>query len=215
MDMTMTTIYDLSIKITQATTVFPDDTPAKIETVMDLQQGDVATVHRFCLSSHTGTHMDFPAHMIKDGKNSDDYPIEYLMGHGCVIEIPEDQHVSAQHVEDANIQPGDIVFFKTNNTRQHCHNNPYNEHFIALEPDAGIALVKNGAKIVGIDYLSIDQYKNKQFPVHHTLLGNGVLIIENLNLENIPAGKYHFTIAPLNIATMDGLPVRVIARTKT
>jgi arylformamidase len=74
-------------------------------------------------------------------------------------------------------------------------------------------LIKKQVKIVGIDYLSIDSLDEEKLPVHNQLLSNNILIVENLDLEQVPAGRYReISIIPPNIIDMDGLPVRAFAR---
>ena len=206
-------IYDLTIEISPKTAVFPGDPTFSSETLMDVEQGDQFTLQHFHFGNHTGTHIDFPAHIIRGGKCSSDYPLEYLMGSGRIIEIPDDGHVTLEHIKKAKIKHGEIVFFKTRNTRRCLHSKPYTNEFVAIEADAAKILVMTGVKIVGIDYLSVDRYEDESLPTHKALLDNGVLIIENANLTDIPAGEYYISIAPLKVNAADGLPVRITAYT--
>lgn len=208
-------VYDLTIEITPKTNVFPGDPMVKIETISDVAKGDTFTLRHYHFGNHTGTHIDFPAHIIKGGKCSSDYSLEYLMGDGRVVEIPDDGHVTVAHVKAAGIKRGEIVFFKTSNTRRKLHSKPYTSDFVAIEDDAAIALATIGVKMVGIDYLSVDKYEEEELPTHHALLGNGVLVVENVDLDGVPAGEYHISVAPLRVKHADGLPVRVTACTTT
>ena len=67
-------------------------------------------------------------------------------------------------------------------------------------------------KVVGIDYLSVEQFKKPGAPAHHGLLGSGVIIIEGLNLSDAEAGQYEMYCLPLRIAGADGSPARVVLR---
>lgn len=204
-------IYDLTIEISPETTVFPGDPVFRTEAISEIKHGSTFALSHFHFSNHTGTHIDFPAHLIAKGKTSSAYPLEQLVGAMQVIEVPGDEHVTLRHVESLNPKDGTVIFFKTNNSRVNLHNKPYTESFIAIEPSAAEELVRKGFSIVGIDYLSVDRTENKELPTHHCLLSNDILIIENLDLRGIPAGKYHVIIAPLKVKEADGLPVRVIA----
>ena len=155
--------------------------------------------------------MDFPTHVIATGNSSSAYSIEHLIGSMQVVEIPEDGHVTPAHVESLSLKDGDIIFFKTANSRRNLHDGAYTETFAAIDPAAAELLVTKGAKIVGIDYLSVDRFEDEALPSHQCLLSNDILIIENLDLRRIPAGKYQVVIAPLKVKEADGLPVRVIA----
>lgn len=209
-------IYDLTVSITPKTIVFPGDPYFKSEKLMDVEKGDSFTLCHFGFGNHMGTHIDFPAHVISGGKCSSDYPLEYLLGTGRVIEIPDDSHVTAEHIEASEIKPGEIVFFKTRNTRDGLNDREvYTNDFAAIEPEAAVSLVKAGVKIVGIDYLSVDKVEDEDLPAHKMLLGNEVLVVENVNLTDVPPGEYSISICPLKVEQADGLPVRIIASTAT
>jgi arylformamidase len=76
-------------------------------------------------------------------------------------------------------------------------------------------MVARGIRLVGIDYLSVEQFNSKSFTTHEILLANGVIIIEGLDLRQVPAGIYELICLPLKIAdgSGDGAPARVVLRT--
>ena len=76
-------------------------------------------------------------------------------------------------------------------------------------------MVDRGIRLVGIDYLSVEQFNSKSFTTHEILLSNGVIIIEGLDLRQVPAGIYELICLPLKIAegSGDGAPARVVLRT--
>ena len=69
-----------------------------------------------------------------------------------------------------------------------------------------------GIKVVGVDYLSVDQYQDMARPAHHILLGAGVVIIEGLDLTGVPPGDYELFCLPLKIKDGNGAPARVFLR---
>jgi arylformamidase len=81
---------------------------------------------------------------------------------------------------------------------------------MCLTESAVEALVAKGAKIIGIDDLSVDSSSSPDLPVHKLLLKNGILIVENLDLRQAASGRYKIFICPLKVENMDGLPARVI-----
>ena len=82
--------YDLTANISEKLVAFPGDPQFKSEKVCSLEEGSAFHLDKIHLGNHTGTHIDFPAHVIKDGKTSNDYPIESLIGHCLIIEVPND-----------------------------------------------------------------------------------------------------------------------------
>ncbi len=205
-------IYDLTLEISPETTIFPGDPVFQAEPISEIKQGDPFTLLHFHLGNHIGTHIDFPSHVIAEGKTGSDYPLEYLMGAMQIVEIPGEGDITLSHVESLRIENGPIIFFKTNNSRANLHDKGYTKLFSAIELLAAKELVKKGFCIVGIDYLSVDRVEDEELPIHKCLLSNDVLIVENLDLRKIPVGKHQVTIAPLKVKGADGLPVRVIAQ---
>lgn len=102
------------------------------------------------------------------------------------------------------------MFFKTSNSKL-SKQSQFCDKYVYIEPNAAEKLLKMEVKIIGIDYISVDKYDAEDLPVHNLFLSKDVLIVENLELSNIPAGRYKFYILPINLNQMDGLPTRVIA----
>jgi arylformamidase len=203
--------YDLTAKISQNTVVFPGDPEYKSESVYSLDNDSPYNLCHLHFGNHIGTHIDFPAHVIKEGKTSNDFLIENLIGYGLIIEVPDaEKSITKVFVEKQQIMAGDFVFFKTANSKLSKQDKLIN-NYVYIEPEAAEVLLKKGVKIVGIDYVSVDRYGAQNLPVHHFLLANDVLIVEGLELNNVPIGRCKIYIMPINIDEMDGLPARVIA----
>ena len=205
-------LYDLTVAITPAIPVFPGDPPFAMSPIKTLGAGCCFNLRHMHMTNHIGTHIDFPSHVIQGGKTSSDYPIEALQGPGLIAELPQDAPcVTWEFVETLPIQENDFVFFKTSNSTFWEHNT-LSENFVYIDPEAANLLVTKKVKIVGIDYLSVDKYEAGHLPVHHILLSNDILIVEGLDLHEVPAGRGEITIMPLKVADMDGLPARVTMR---
>jgi len=204
--------YDLTAEISEKTVVFPGDPTYKSEDVCAL--GDESEFHlcQMHLGNHTGTHIDFPAHVIKGGKTSSDYSIDDLIGSGLIIEVPDsEKSITSKFVSEQPIQANDFVFFKTANSKI-SKQAQFTEKYIYIEPDAAEELLKKKVKVVGVDYISVDKYEAEDLPVHKTLLSKDVLIVEGLELNNAPIGRCKIFIMPLNVKNIDGIPARVVAR---
>jgi arylformamidase len=205
-------IYDLTIALSGKTIVYPGCDAFECKCLSSVEKGDACSTHSFGMMNHAGTHIDFPAHMLDGGKTSSDYELSYLMGSGLIIEISENEKIiTDEFLKNADIQENDIVLFKTSNSKLWAKAE-FSAEFVCLDISAAKYLVDKKVKIAGIDYLSVDAVDNSKFPVHKELLANNVLIIENVNLVDVPAGRYKIYVAPLNIPDMDGLPARVFAQ---
>ena len=202
--------HDLTAPITEHTVVFPGDPEYKSENVCELATSPFKLCHLH-FGNHTGTHIDFPAHVIQGGKTSSDYQINDLIGAGIIIEVPQtEKSITKDFVSKQPILAKDFVFFKTANTAL-SKQGKFTEKYVYIEPDAAEELLKKEVRIVGIDYISVDQYSAEHLPVHQSLLSNNVLIVEGLELNKAPIGRCKIFIMPLNIPNMDGLPARVTA----
>jgi arylformamidase len=205
-------VYDLTAPITPNTVVYPGDPHFSTEDIASLKSGSQFHLCHMHLGNHTGTHIDFPAHVVHGGKTSTDFPIQSLIGSGLIIEVPEtEMSITKIFIKSQeSISQNDFVFFKTANSKI-SKQAEFTEKYVYIEPDAAEELIKKGVKIVGIDYISVDSYEAEGLPVHHALLSRDILIVEGLELKEVPTGRYKIYIMPNSIPDMDGLPVRVIA----
>jgi arylformamidase len=208
-----TKFFDLTQDITEAV-VFPGDPVFKYEIVNSIENGSLYNLCCLQMGNHTGTHVDFPLHVIKNGKSSSDYPLESLIGTGLIIEVSEEnEKITVDFVNKQGILKNDFVFFKTANSKI-AENENFSSKFVYLDTESAESLVEMGVKVVGIDCLSVDSYEAEDLPVHKKLLSNEVLIVEGLKLNETPLGRCKIYILPIKIANMDGLPVRVVAEFK-
>ena len=71
-------------------------------------------------------------------------------------------------------------------------------------------LLARGVRLVGIDYLSIEEFHSNDYPVHHLLLEAGVVIVEGLDLRRVTPGDYDLWCLPLKVVGADGAPCRAV-----
>ena len=195
--------FDVTATISNEIAVFPGDPPFR-ETLL---QDEGFVLKEFCFCNHTGTHIDFPKHVFSEGKTSSDYTLNDLCGEAIVIETGSESEILFSEIQVEDFRQNDIVFFKTRNSQ--IHKNIYTEDFVSLSQEAAQFCIDQKIKIIGIDYLSVDAVKNTNLPIHRLLLSHGVLIVENLDLSKVKAGRYFASIYPLKVSNADGLPVRV------
>ena len=195
--------FDITATISSEIAVFPGDPPFREA----LLQNEGFVLKEFCFCNHTGTHIDFPKHVFSEGKTSSDYTLNDLCGEAVVIETMNESEILLSEIQFEDIQQNDILFFKTRNSQ--IHKNIYTEDFVSLSQEAAQFCIDQKVKIIGIDYLSVDAVKSANLPIHRLLLSHGILIIENLDLSKVKAGRYFANIYPLKVSNADGLPVRV------
>jgi arylformamidase len=205
------TIYDVSVPITNTMPVWPTDAPVQLQQQSheSRDKSHTVTVTAIKMGSHTGTHLDVPFHMIRGGKRLHEFPLDILVGKAAVFEIPGARSISRGHLEPLKWDGVQRVLFKTDNSN-HWRDEKFYEDFVYLEPDAAEFLVERDVRLVGIDYLSIDKFKSESHPTHLVLLTRDILILEGLNLNNVPAGEHTLYALPLNLQDAEGAPVRAI-----
>jgi arylformamidase len=210
-------IYDVSVPLSAATPTYPGDPGIDIRPWLTLAKGDAANVSLINFGLHSGTHVDAPAHFIAGGAKVESLPLESLMGEAEVVEVPDHIRVIEEDFVTANCAKGSQrILFKTRNSAFWDNTEDgFREDYTYIDPDAARRLVELGIKLVGIDYLSVEQFKSVNFQTHHALLSKGVVILEGLDLREVTGGVYELICLPLKIAggSGDGAPARVILRT--
>jgi arylformamidase len=209
-------LYDVSVPLSAATPTYPGDPGIEISNWLTLEKGDNANVSLMKFGLHSGTHVDAPAHFIEGGAKVDSLPLGSLLGEAEVVGVPEDVRVIDRSFVVANCaRQSQRILFKTSNSAfwNNLHAG-FREDYVYIDPEAAAWLVEAGIKLVGIDYLSVEQFKSDSFQTHHVFLSNGVVILEGLDLREVPAGVYELICLPLKIAggSGDGAPARVVLR---
>ena len=209
-------IYDVTVPVSNELPTWPGDPGVQIDDWRTLSK-DGANVSGLCFGAHTGTHVDAPAHFIEGASKVESIPLDSLIGEAEVIEVPEDRLAIDEEFVTAKCAPGTTRFlFKTRNSAFWSEAKPeFHTDFTYLDLDAAKKLVQQGLKLVGIDYLSIEKFGNAGHETHVALLSHGVVILEGLNLSEVPPGKYEVICLPLRLRTSlgDGAPARVVLRT--
>ena len=207
-------IYDISVPIHNDMHVWPSDPGIRLEESRQLARDkshtiQVTTIH---CGSHTGTHLDTPIHMIgSDAGTLDDIPLEQLVGPARVVDLPGIAAVGESVLQSQDWEGVERVLFRTDNS-SHWKDAGFWEGFVYLEPQGARFLVEQGIRLVGIDYLSIDRYGSTDHASHFELLTQSVVILEGLNLLDVPPGDYELVALPIKLNRADGAPVRAILR---
>ena len=210
-------IYDISVPLSSGIPTYPGDPKIDIQDWRSLSKGDGVNVSVLSFGAHTGTHVDAPAHFIEGAKRSEFLPLNVLIGEAEVIELPSDRNsIDPSFVREHWKSESQRVLFKTRNSSLwKTSGATFEQKYAYLELEAARHLVEHGVRLIGIDYLSIEQFSQEGHPTHLTLLSKEVIIVEGLNLSDVPAGKYELICLPLRISggLGDGAPARAVLRT--
>ncbi len=208
-------IIDISVPLQSGLVIWPDDRPLVIRRIRTLEQG--ANVSELCLSSHTGTHVDPPAHFVAAGRTVDELPLDALIGPADVIDCSHVASlITAADLVAARLPPDcRRLLLRTRNSRHwQAHDHTFHTDYVALAADAAHWIAHRGIRLVGIDYLSIAPYERPDQPVHEVLLHAQVVILETINLSDVAPGRYLLHCLPLRIQGGDGAPARAVLATQ-
>ena len=195
-------MYELSVTLDERTPAYPGDPKFTVEKVGEFT-GEGYEDHRLTMGTHTGTHIDAPAHMVPGGKTLDQFPVDTFLGEAVCI-----KGFDIDEMEAVRVKQGDIVLFYTGMSQQ-FYEPEYFTDYPVMGDNLAAYLVEKRVKMVGVDTCSVDNVE--EFPIHKRLLGADILLIENLtNLEQLAGKRCRLTALPLKLQ-LDAAPARVIA----
>ncbi|MGA9530525.1 MAG: cyclase family protein [Candidatus Babeliales bacterium] len=203
-------IIDISWPISEEMTAYKNK---KTVVLTPLKHFEVDHVREtlITMGSHTGTHVDAPAHFVEKGKVMTEVPLSSLIGKAVVLDLVSSTQVIT--VEDIMckkdlIQQHDIVLLKAN-VGNGGEKSPFDAQFSYLSSEAAKVLIAMNIKAVGIDYLGIER-DQKNHPTHHLFFKNEIPIIEGLRLGHVQEGRYTCVCLPLFIEGIEAAPARAI-----
>jgi arylformamidase len=204
-------IYDISVPLTEYLPVWPTSEKFNITWIKNIDEDGVNESH-LSFNTHSGTHIDLPYHFLKSGKKTGDISLDRLIGKAIVLECHGDGNIGSELLSKITLPSGcrKLLFKTLNSIRYLMEQKRFSEDYVALSLEGAEWVVKNGIDLVGIDYLSIQSFNDKDNRIHKTLLENNIVILEGLNLKDVGEGVYKLFVLPLNIPEAEGAPVRAI-----
>ncbi len=203
---------DLTHRLHENTPAYPGTDPPKIVPANTLSS-DGFRESLLTIFSHTGTHMDAPAHLLAEGRTLDSYAADHFLGSARVLRADRGAVIDLEMITSqiAAWSDHDYLLLATG-WDQYWGEPGYFENFPTLTVEAAEFLAGAGLKGIGVDAISIDPVENAELPIHRILLGAGLVIVENLKgLTGLPDTCW-FCALPLHFQHADGAPVRALAR---
>ena len=203
-------LIDVTLPLDARLPTYPGNTPFALEAVKRIANGDSSNLSTLHLSAHCGTHVDAPRHFFDGAPGADALALEMMLGRTRVVEI-RSRAIGAAELADLDLADDVRILFKTSNSR--LWGSPdFRTDFVGVTASGAEHLIARGIKVVGIDYLSIEEFKTPGAPAHHVLLGGGAIVIEGLDLRDVEPGIYDMLCLPLRVVGADGAPARVLLR---
>lgn len=167
--------------------------------------------------SHTGTHMDSPNHIFKEGISLEEMDISSFAGKAVIINcssLNAGEKITMAHLNPYKnkIDEAEFIIFRTD-WDKYWGKEDYFGDYPTINMEVADFILKSGKKGVGIDTIGIDSISDGNLPIHKKLLkDNSFVIIENLtNLSKVGEEIFTFYALPLKFISSDGSPVRAIA----
>ena len=207
-------ITDLTHIIYSDMPVFPGTEQPIFEKANTLEK-DGFKEAKITMYSHTGTHIDAPAHMLSNGSYLDNFDIEHFIGNATILDFSNEKmeliDINSLKPYEEKIKKVEFIIIKTGWSK-YWGDKKYYEDFPSLSEKSAEWLSKFNLKGIGIDAISIDNIKSTTFAVHKILMPKNIIIIENLtNLDSIRKEYFILSIMPLKHKNADGSPVRAIS----
>jgi arylformamidase len=204
-------LIDVTVPLDATLPTYPNNTPFSLEPIKRLAHGDSSNVSTLHMSAHTGTHVDAPRHFFDNGPGVEALALDILMGRVRVIQVSSRTGISAEDLAKEDLSEDVRILIKTRNS-QLWGTAEFRTDYVGVTESGARHLVAHGIKLVGVDYLSVEQFKTPGAPAHHVLLGAGTIVLEGLNLRDVEAGIYELYCLPLRVVGSDGAPARVVLR---
>jgi arylformamidase len=190
--------------------VYPGNPEIDISLQQSIAAGAGANVSTVVFGSHTGTHVDAARHFFVEGEPVDRIPLDKLVGRALLVSLSDD----VRSIGEAELRAFDLgnhkrILLRTRNSALLAARE-FAKDYTFLAPDGAAYLVEKGFELVGIDYLSIEQFRSGHHRTHRTLLERSVVIVEGLDLSKPPPGEYDLVCLPLKLEGCDGAPARAI-----
>ena len=203
-------LIDLTHTLSPDMPVYPGTAPPVFKRSGTLEaDGFAEKEHTF--SSHNGTHIDAPAHLLAGAPTLDQLPIDHFGGEAFLLKVDQGLiDVQSLQSHEESIKRADFLILETGWSR-YWGTDRYFDKFPVLTPEAARWLTGRGLKGVGVDAISVDPMDTRDYAVHKTLLSDNILLVENLtNLAAIETLSFQFFCLPLRIEQADGSPVRAV-----
>ncbi|HEX7230997.1 MAG TPA: cyclase family protein [Candidatus Binatia bacterium] len=203
-------LYDISLTLSPQSIRWVTAQPLELIERKRMSRGDANNSSSVHTSVHAGTHVDAPFHFVPNGITIEALPLETFIGPARVCDVDAGTHITSAEVAKAKLDGETRVLFKTRNSNL-LKKSEYDPSFAPFSVDAAKALVDLGVKLVGLDYLSAAG-ANEQVPVHRAFLDHGVILLEGVDLSEVPPGRYELFCPPVKLAGSDGAPCRAVLR---
>ncbi len=202
-------IWDISPLVAPDAPIFPGDEPYSLRWTAQLSPGCPVNLSAITMSPHVGAHADAPLHYANAAPAIAEVPLDTYLGPCRVIHaIGAAPLITVEHLRHAESELPPRVLVRC------CEkaDTVWNPAFTAYAPEAVDWLAARGVRLIGIDTPSVDPADSKVLDSHQQLRRHDLRVLENLVLDDVPAGDYELIALPLKLQGACASPVRAILR---
>ncbi|MCG8698862.1 MAG: cyclase family protein [Bacteroidales bacterium] len=205
-------IVDLTHSIDNTTKGYPGTDNPSIKKACSYQEHGFVE-HSVTFFTHTGTHIDAPAHLISEGKSLEEYTISSFYGKAILVDGHGKETITVDVFNEIRDELNDMDFVIIHTGwYRHWGSDNYFNNYPYIHSDCASFLAEKNIKGVGIDSISVDPIDTKNYDAHIEFMKKDLLIIENLtNLNQIKTKFFTFGCMPIKLNCSDGAPVRAFA----
>jgi arylformamidase len=203
-------IIDISIDLKNNMINWPGVPKFLIKSFLSMKNKDACNLSLMNMTTHTGTHLDAPLHMIDEGKSIDTVLLDKFYGKTLVVDCTGCPVITKEHLAGIDFNKYKKILFKTDNSDHFLRANDFRKTYVYLDHEAAKLLADKKLDLVGIDAPSIDKYATPAFTSHKILMRSEIVILEFIDLKTVEPGEYILSALPLKILGSDGSPTRAI-----
>lgn len=203
-------LYDVSVAVRVGTPEWPGDAPFGCGWTTRIAEGASVNLSTLSGSPHVGTHADAPLHVHDGWPASETLPLAAFLGEALLLDVSGSTPGPLPLVaDDPRLAGVERLLLRTGRT---IATGRFPADWPTLAVATAAALSRRGVRLVGVDAPSVDERENKSLEVHRALFGGGAYLLENLDLREVPEGRYELIALPQRLVGLDAAPVRAVLR---
>ena len=203
-------LYDVSVAVRVGTPEWPGDAPFGCGWTTRIAEGASVNLSSLSGSPHVGTHADAPLHVNDGWPASDVLPLGAFLGRALVLDVSgSDPGPLPLAADDARLAGVERLLLRTGRS---IATGRFPDDWPVLAVTTAVSLARRGVRLVGVDAPSVDRRESKSLDVHRALFEGGAYVLENLDLRDVPEGRYELIALPQRLVGLDAAPVRAVLR---
>ena len=191
-------VYDISQEILSCS-VYPGDPVPQRTVLQDMNDGELYNLSKIDLCVHNGTHIDAPAHFLRDGKTVENIALDSFVGMSYVV----------HHNGNVSADDAAAIMEKARSVSSESARRILIKGSAVVSIEAAEVFARSAVLLVGNESQSVGP-EDAPMAVHKALLSKDVVLLEGVRLSEVPEGVYLLSAAPLNIAGAEGSPCRAV-----